>query len=129
MSLQIKGYYRYPTIHEDKIAFVAEDDLWLVSATGGLAQRLTANLGEVTHPFFSPDGAWLAFAGREEGPSEVYLMPASGGPAKRLTYLGSNCMVVGWRDEKIVFASDIGQPFKYEFWLYTVDGHAIGAGG
>ena len=121
MSVQIKGYYRYPTIHEDKIAFVAEDDLWLVNATGGIAQRLTANLGEVTHPFFSPDGEWLAFIGREEGPSEVYLMPACGGPAKRLTFLGGNSMVVGWRDKRIVFTSDVGQPFKYGFWLHTVD--------
>jgi tricorn protease len=121
MNSQITGYYRYPSIHGDRIAFIAEDDLWLVSATGGIAQRLTANLGEVTHPCFSPDGKWLAFVGREEGPSEVYLMPASGGPVERLTYLGSNCMVVGWRDERIVFASDSGQPFRFDFRLYTVD--------
>ena len=121
MNSQITGYYRYPSIHRDRIAFVAEDDLWLVSATGGIAQRLTANLGEVTHPFFSPGGEWLAFVGREEGPPEVYLMLASGGPVERLTYLGSNCMVVGWRDERIVFASDSGQPFWFVFRLYMVD--------
>ncbi|MEW6686021.1 MAG: S41 family peptidase [Candidatus Edwardsbacteria bacterium] len=121
MSLQIKGYYRYPTIHADKIVFVAEDDLWLVNSSGGVAHRLTANLSEVSHPFFSPDGKWLAFIGREEGHSEVYLMSASGGPAKRLTYVGSDSMVVGWRNKSIVFASNFGQPFKRIFWLYVVD--------
>jgi tricorn protease len=121
MSTQIKGYYRYPTIHEDKVVFVAEDDLWVAPVVGGIARRLTANLGAVTHPSFSPDGEWLAFVGREEGHSEVYLTPASGGPACRLTFLGSDTVAVGWRDDRIVFASTVGQPFRYDFWLYTVD--------
>jgi tricorn protease len=117
----MKGYYRYPTICGDKIVFVAEDDLWLVQATGDSARRLTANLGAITHPCLSTDGEWLAFVGREEGHSEVYLVPSTGGPAKRLTYLGSNSVVVGWHNQEIVFASDAGQPFKFQFSLYTVD--------
>ncbi|MBA7633070.1 Tricorn protease [subsurface metagenome] len=120
MKSKIKGYYRYPTIHKDKIAFVAEDDLWLVSSKGGTAHRLTANLGEVSHPFFSPDGEWIAFIGREEGDIEVYLMPASGGPAKRLTYLGKSTLVVGWHGKKIIFASNTGQPFRSLLWLYEI---------
>jgi len=48
MTTQIKGYYRFPTIHNDRVVFVAEDDLWQVPATGGVARRLTANLGAVS---------------------------------------------------------------------------------
>lgn len=120
---QIKGYYRYPTISRDRIVFCAEDDLWMVPIQGGMARRLTANLGEVTHPFFSPDGELLAFTGREEGHTEVYFMPAQGGPAKRLTYLGSDSFVVGWHpnDKSILFASNSCQPFIRLLYLYTVD--------
>ena len=121
MSSQIKGYYRYPTIYRDKLAFVAEDDIWLVNSNGGTAQRLTANLGEVTRPSLSSDGKWLAFTGREEGHPEVYLMPAEGGSAKRLTYLGCSALVLGWHKNKIIFASNYGQPFKHLLWLYAVD--------
>ena len=121
MTPQTSGYYRFPTIHERKIVFCAEDDLWLVEASGGVARRLTANLGAVTHPHFSPDGEWLAFVGREEGQPEVYLVSALGGPARRLTFLGDDCSVVGWHEGRIVFASSAGQPFGRLYWLYTVD--------
>lgn len=110
----MQGYYRFPTMHEDKIVFVSEDDLWQVSDTGGVARRLTSNLGIISYPFFSPDGQWLAFVGRDEGHPEVYVMPAAGGPAERLTYLGANTVVVGWsRDgQDVIFISDYGQAFR-----------------
>ena len=108
------GYYRFPTLHSDRLVFVSEDDLWAVPTAGGVARRLTANLGAVSAPFFSPDGATLAFTGREEGHAEVYVMDAESGPARRLTYLGANTTVIGWTPggDRILFASDAGQPFE-----------------
>jgi tricorn protease len=119
---QQPGYYRYPTISGDRVVFVCEDDLWSVSVQGGVAIRLTANLGMVRRPFLSPDGTQLAFVGREEGHSEVYGMPALGGAAKRLTFVGS-AHVEGWsRDGKaIVFRSSAGQPFHGMPQLYAID--------
>lgn len=119
---QQSGYYRFPTVAGNRVVFVCEDDLWSVSLGGGLAIRLTSNLGEVTHPFLSPDGTQLAFVGREEGHAEVYIMPANGGVAKRLTFLGTNSTVVGWsRDGKsIIFASNTAQPFRRIYNLYQI---------
>lgn len=91
-----QGYVRYPAIYQDRIVFVSEDDLWLVSSEGGRAERLTAGLGEVSYPRFSPDGTQLAFVGQEEGPGEVYVMPAAGDVARRLSYQGASCRVSGW---------------------------------
>ena len=121
MTGQTQGYYRFPTIHDDKVVFVAEDDLWEAPVAGGMARRLTANLGAVSHPRFSLDGQWLAFVGREEGHAEVYVMPATGGPARRLTFMGGNAVVVGWHHDRIVFASDAGRPVRHDLWLHTVD--------
>lgn len=116
------GYYRDPTIHENRVVFVCEDDLWEVSARGGgTARRLTANRGMVSKPAFSPDGQWLAFTGREEGETEVYVMPAAGGPATRLTYLGHSSIVVGWTAAgEIIFSSNAGQPFFQLTPLYAI---------
>jgi tricorn protease len=124
------GYYRFPTIHGDHIVFVSEDDLWSVPATGGMARhapsvarRLTSGLGLATHPALSPDGAWLAFSGRDEGSPEVYLMPAQGGEAQRLTFLGSDSTVIGWRGDRIVFTTNAGQPFGRPPHLATISRH------
>ncbi|MBI5030722.1 MAG: PDZ domain-containing protein [Chloroflexi bacterium] len=116
------GYYRFPTIAADNIVFACEDDLWTVSASGGIARRLTSNLGETTRPMLSPDSTQLAFVGYEEGQPEIYLMPAQGGQAKRLTFMGGSlCQTVGWRDGKIILANNAGQPFAALLHLYMVD--------
>ena len=115
------GYPRFPTIQGDTVVFVAEDDLWTVSASGGRARRLTANLGPTTRPRLSPDGNWVAFAGREEGPPEIYCMPSAGGPAKRLTFLGG-CLPASWSREgdQILFASSHGKPFDSRHEIYAL---------
>jgi tricorn protease len=116
------GYYRFPTIHEDTIVFVSEDDLWQVPAAGGVARRLTSNSGSVTYPMLSPDGSKLAFVGREEGFPEVYVMPAQGGVFQRLTYMSGDCRILGWNQEgtHILFCSNHGQPHQAEYMLYEV---------
>lgn len=115
------GYYGNPTLHDDTVVFVCEDDLWTVPAAGGVARRLTVNPGRVATPALSPDGKTVAFAGFDEGTSEVYVMPAEGGEAKRLTFLGATTHVAGWTPENtVVFASNAAQPFGRDFRLYTL---------
>ncbi|GIW01856.1 S41 family peptidase [Roseiflexus sp.] len=117
-----QGYYRWPTIHNDTVVFVCEDDLWTVPASGGVARRLTANPGSVQSPALSPDGALLAFVGRDEGPGEVFVMPAEGGEARRLTFLGATMRVCGWgrNGREILFASSASLPFSRMALLYAI---------
>ncbi len=117
-----QGYVRFPTLYQDRVVFVAEDDLWQVSSEGGRAERLTAGVGEAKYPRFSPNGQWLAFLGKEEGPNEVYVMAAQGGEARRLTFQGvSN--VAGWSaaSEAIIFASAVGSAHVREDRLYAIN--------
>ncbi|HEV2472731.1 MAG TPA: PDZ domain-containing protein, partial [Chthonomonadales bacterium] len=120
--MPIQGYYRHPAIHRNSVVFVSEDDLWLVSGDGGVARRLTANRGAISFPSFSPNGSTLAFTGREEGHSEVYTMPADGGPVTRVTYLGASSNVAGWMPDnsRILFSSDAGRPFNHLGVIYEV---------
>jgi tricorn protease len=116
------GYLRSPSISGDKVVFLTEDDIWVVGRTGGVARRLTSNLGPIGRTIVSPDGAFIAYTGTEEANSEVYVMPADGGPSHRRTYLGGNTQVRGWTpDARVIFMSDAGRANRADYLLYTLD--------
>ena len=80
---------RLPDINKDLVAFVYAGDIWTVSANGGDAVRLTSHKGMEMFPKISPDGQWIAFSGEYAGTRQVYVMPATGGTPKQLTYYNS----------------------------------------
>ena len=97
---------RQPTIHQNKIVFVYANDLWVTSADGGQAQRLTSNEGLETNPHFSPDGQWIAFSAQYDGNFDVFVIPVQGGDPKRLTWHPGGDVVQGWTPEgKVLFRS------------------------
>lgn len=121
-NLEPDGYYRYPDIHGDLVAFVAEDDVWLAPVAGGRAWRVSADQVEVERPRFSPDGSLLAWASRRDGAPEVHVAPVDGGPARRLTYWGNaSTRVLGWtRDGEVLAASGTGRMSRAHVWAYAV---------
>ena len=96
------GYFRQPAVHGETVVFTAEGDLWKVPIAGGSAVRLTSHQGPETRPAISPNGEFVAFSARYEGPTEVYFMPLSGGLPTRLTWEGDEAIVVGWKDDNHV---------------------------
>lgn len=99
------GYYRFPTIHGERIVFAAEGDLWEVPVAGGPASRLTTHEGNESFPKFSPDGKWLAFSGEYQGNVDAYVMPAEGGEPRRLTVHPSGEEVITWRPDSSAIVS------------------------
>ena len=81
-------WLRYPALSPDgkTIAFEYRGNLWKVSADGGVATPLTVGESYNSMPVWSPDGSRIAFASDRNGNLDVYVMPAEGGRANRLTY-------------------------------------------
>jgi len=107
LAVEKGRFFRFPSIHQDKVVFTYEGDLWMVNAQGGRACRLTTFPGIEAMAKFSPDGKWIAFSAGYEGGQSVYLMPAEGGVPTRLTYQPGSAQVVSWTPDgsRIVFRS------------------------
>jgi tricorn protease len=90
------AYFRFPTLHQDTLVFTAEGDLWKTTLQDAQVQRLTSHAAEESRAVLSPDGQWLAFAANYEGPTELYLMPVTGGLPKRISFENSPTLPLGW---------------------------------
>jgi tricorn protease len=113
---------RFPTVSKTQIVFNYAGDLWTVSREGGEAHRLTSGVGVEVLPYFSPDGATIAFTGEYDGNRDVYTVPATGGVPRRITYHPAEEYVAGWTpDGKNILFNSWGNNFiHFEDQLYTV---------
>ncbi len=86
------GLVRHPSLSPDgsEMVFSYEGDLWKVARKGGRATRLTSHPAYEVQPRWSPDGKWIAFGSNRTGLFDVYVMPAAGGEARRLTWYDSH---------------------------------------
>ena len=128
---------RFPTIHGKQLVFSYAGDLYTVSSEGGVARKMTNDAGYEMFAKFSPDGKQIAFTGQYDGNTEVYVMPATGGEPKRLTYtatlqrddisdrMGPNNITMTWKDnESIVFRSRMHtfNDFKGKLYVASTKG-------
>jgi len=89
--------------------------LWTVGREGGEARRLTTG-GHERHPVFSPDGSLVAFTGEYDGNPDVYVVPASGGVPRRLTYHPGPDLALGWTPD--------GKQVLFQSWRSSFTGGA-----
>ncbi|MFC7023859.1 S41 family peptidase [Promicromonospora thailandica] len=103
-------YLRYPHVHGDQVAFVADDDVWLAPVSGGRAWRLTTDHAPAATPRFAPDGTRVAYVSHRDGHPEAYVVDLSDGATRRLTWFGGNAMtVLGWDDAgRVLVSSNAG---------------------
>ena len=118
---------RNPSLSQDRIAFLYADDVWTVSRQGGEAERLTANGHVNAGPIYSPDGAWIAYSAHLNGNTDVYVIPASGGVPRRITWHPAGSYVAGWTpDGKDLLIVSSQASYRDYVRLFKV--HADGSG-
>ena len=114
------------------IAFTYRGDIFSVDAAGGRAVQLTTNPAYDTAPVWSPDGSRIAFASDRDGSVDVFVMPASGGTARRLTDMSQSEMPLAWLDSATVLYSAAYRPdrraaqgdFASQVYAVRADGSA-----
>jgi tricorn protease len=98
---------RHPTYSKGKVAFSYLGDIWVANENGSDILRLTDNTAREIYPRFSPDGNWIAFSSNRDGNYDVYVVPATGGKPKQLTFHSADDNVVGWSADgkRVMFSS------------------------
>jgi len=103
---------RFPSSSTYHVAFVARGDLWVAPKDGGTARRLVEGTDGIVAAKFSPNGEWVAYSLQTGGRKDVYVVPAKGGPPRRLTFDGRSSaagnLLVAWTpgSDQVFFLSD-----------------------
>ena len=115
------GYYNHPDIKQGRVVFSAQDNIWIVAESGGMASRISTQASPGQQAKLSPDGKQVAFSARVNGNQDVYVMPATGGMPKRLTFHPASDLIIGWSADgsKIYFVSGRHHPHR-RYHVYEV---------
>lgn len=117
MANEHHGYYRAPTLHDNQLIFTAEGDLWTQDISQHTASRLTSIPSQEIDASISKDGKWVAYLADYDGTQEVYVMPTTGGIAKRVTFENSRVRLQGWTEEGQVLYSTDNAHGPANFWV------------
>ena len=81
----------------------------------------------VAGPYYSPDGASIAYSAHLNGNTDAYVIPATGGVPRRITWHPTGSEVVGWSpDGKDVLIRSMATSYRHFLRLFLV--HADGSG-
>ncbi len=82
-----------------------DTNLYLLDPSGRSPVPVTRDWGINISPTLSPNGSQMAFVSNRAGGAQIYVSPASGGPARRLTFEGKENTDPHWspRGDRIVF--------------------------
>jgi TolB protein len=79
------------------LSYEGNSELYKISPDDGrVLARLTSNPAIDSSPAFSPDGSQIAFVSNRQGSPQIFVMPASGGAPKRLTFQGKYNQTPRW---------------------------------
>jgi len=111
-----------PAVSANAIAFAYANDLWVANLDGSNVRRLTSHPGVESGPKFSPDGSMIAFTGRYDGNTDVFVVPTAGGVPKRLTYHPNNDVALGFTPDgsAVLFSSPREVYTRRYLQLFTV---------
>jgi len=113
---------REPDVSKTQVAFAYANDLWLAPREGGEAVPLASPPGIERNPRFSPDGQQIAFMANYDGNPDIYVMPVTGGPPRRVTYHPAMEWLCDWTaDGKLVFFAGGMGAYPRAAELYVVD--------
>jgi C-terminal processing protease CtpA/Prc/Tol biopolymer transport system component len=112
-----------PTISPDgsTVAFVYQNNIWIVPFDGGVARRLTSTDTNMSRPSFSPCGKWIIYHSDFSGRRNLYRMPSHGGKADLVS--NNEFIFLDWYDDgKSILVSNMLAPGQTILSKYEIEG-------
>ncbi len=110
-----------------RIVFTRDNDLWSASIGAATATRLTEDPADERGPQVSPDGRQVAFYSSRSGYQDIWLVPSTGGAARRLTDSATAVddprFLPAWSPDgkRIAYISNRGDYWSDDLWVTDVE--------
>jgi len=89
----------------DQVAFVYQGDIWLYDVADGNTNRLTIHEAYDDQPVWNDDGSRIAFHSDRYGNDDIFVINATGGTPKRLTYHSATDRVASFNNQEVLFVT------------------------
>ena len=108
------------------LTFSGDQEIYLLTGTGKIINRLTDSPGINISPSFSPDGKRMAFVSRRGGSPQIYIQDMNSGQAVRLTFQGNNNTQPEWspKGDKIAYTT-LEKGGLFNICVIGVDGSGL----
>ena len=108
MGKENSPFVRFPALNSNgsQIAFSYQGDIWTVPTSGGQAFRITIHEAYEENPQWSNDDKQIAFTSNRWGNNDIFVINATGGIPKRITYNSSSDLINDWTaNNKLLFTT------------------------
>lgn len=88
------------------LSFSGDPEIYLLTGTGKVINKLTKKRGIDVSPTWSPDGKHMAFVSKRSGTPQIYIKNISSGSVRRLTFHGQYNTQPSWspKGDKVAYS-------------------------
>jgi Tol biopolymer transport system component len=95
------------------LAFVREHEIYTIDAAGGVPKHvISAAAMKASSPSYSHDGKSIYFASDHTGRSEIWKLPANGGPAVQITRSGGSTALESPNGDLLIYIKSAGDEYE-----------------
>ncbi|MDI1295057.1 MAG: amidohydrolase, partial [bacterium] len=107
------------------LAVDLQGSLWIISAKGGKATRITDYFNDARQPVWAPDGKSLAYFSYREGGYDLWTIKPDGSDAHKLTQGAYDDREPAWSADGKMLAFSSDRSGNYDIWTLDIGSGAI----